>query len=135
MIRLRRKELRELATAYMIANTPTSLFNTLRQTDALKRLRDEVSSDELLAFFDRVTARAKRSEIGLAIAYASMLALLLKPDGYQRNLDSSRLLWGEKVEEIARASNVPTRIISLDMTPKPITKGTSSSANSFILVD
>jgi hypothetical protein len=116
MTHLTRRDLRYFARMLMLANTPASLLHGLRSADAMSNL---VRSDpiELAQFYDRITARAKRTEIELSLAYATLVAALLNAAPPQ--LDASRLAWGEDIAEILRKGGATSQRVILDATPKP----------------
>jgi hypothetical protein len=134
MIKLSRAELFELAGAFLIANTPASLYESLLSTSALARLREEVSSDELLVYFDFLTARTKRTAIVIALAYAAIIAFASKrvPLG-GGDIDVSRLNWGNILLQTARARNPPTSATVIQLGNQPVVKS-GSSPNSTLVI-
>jgi hypothetical protein len=115
MISLTKGELFELAAAYIVTNTPSSLFESLRETSAVTKMRYEVPLSTLMDYYDRVTSRGKRSEISMALAYGALEAILLHKDnlGTSQAPDVTRLKWGEQLKTIAASGNTPTRVINL----------------------
>jgi hypothetical protein len=131
VIELRRRDLMQLATAYILANTPISLYHALMRTEALQKLRENASREELAEYYDKLTARPGRSTGTMALAYAVLLATLSKNDGGESKLDSSRLEWGPVVERAARSANppttsttivVPTAQVRVDMQASPASR-------------
>jgi hypothetical protein len=121
MIRLSRRELLEMATVYVVANTPRSLFQGLLHCQAVDRMRREASPEELLAYYDHITARADRSEIVMGLAYGVLMGNVLNTNnrrGHVR-IDASRLSWGQHIEQIAQSINPSTQILSV--TGEPLT--------------
>jgi hypothetical protein len=118
MIKLSKRELIDLARAYMISNTPHSLMRSLRETEAVTRMRRDATPKELNDYYDFLTARADRTELSLPLAYATLIAILLhdKPDPAIAP-DSSRLEWGPGVEQSAR-SVAPVTIATFKFSPK-----------------
>lgn len=114
MIRITRSELRELAGHVILANTPASLFKALERNATVRRLTSEMSLDNLRAYFDRLTERARRTEIELGLSYAVLMASLLHP-GVERPLDSDRLTWGRFFDDYAKIAHPSTSLISLDL--------------------
>jgi hypothetical protein len=76
MIRLDRKELLDLAGNVLLANTPYSLYHALVKTSAVHRMKEECEPIELEGYYDRITVRARQTEIELGIAYGVLVALL-----------------------------------------------------------
>lgn len=120
MIHLSKAQLLELASAFVVANTPASLYQSLTTTTAFGRLRDECSLSELHAYWDQLTARAKRTEIVIALAYGVLISIVSRGDSRSVKIDTSRLTWGSIIEQITRLRNPPTRaqIITLHSGPK-----------------
>jgi len=101
MIRLNRAELRKLARPVVLANTPASLFKALSASPTVAQLGREMGPDALAAYFDRITARGRWTEIELGLAYGVLLAVLLT---YGRGdlVDLTRLRWGPAFADLAR---------------------------------
>jgi hypothetical protein len=113
MIRLRRGDLREMAEIYIVANTPRSLFDGLLICGGVDEMRRKATPSELSEYFDKITSRAKRTEISMSLAYGVLIALILNRQELSRpeNIDPSRLQWGTQIQGIANAVNTPTQII------------------------
>jgi hypothetical protein len=134
VIRLSRAELFELAGAFLIANTPTSLYESLVPTRAVAKLRDVVPREELSVYYDFLTARAKRSAIVLALAYATIIAYVTKSVPAPANdLDLSRLNWGDSVAQTARAKNPPTQKMLVELSNAPTVRSATAPGSSLVL--
>lgn len=109
MTRLSRRQLLEIAHTLVLANTPLSLLKGLRRSSAMNTLR-QWSPKELCEYYDRITARARRSEIAVALAYICLVAIFLKArDCRHVPVDASRLNWGESIRDHLTSSNSSTQ--------------------------
>ena len=133
MIRLSRPVLLELGGAFLIANTPISMYESLLRTTAVAKMRDHAEPTDLMLYYDFLTARSKRSAIVIALAYAVLIALLAKSTSQDAQIDSSRLTWGSVVAQTARLKNPPTHSITIDMSVKP-TVASTTVGNSSVLI-
>lgn len=115
MINVTRSELIQLAMLYLVANTPRSLLEGLARRDAVNKFRYDVPIEDLLTYYEKITSRAKRSEIVVGLAYAVLVGILLHKDnlGGQISPEASRLQWGEQLKMIANSINTPTKILEL----------------------
>lgn len=131
VIRLRKSELVEMATVLIVANTPRSLYEGLLRTRAVDRLRNECPLKDLTAYYDAITARADRSEIAVALAYACLLGIWMHRDNTDFGIkpDASRLSWGIQFESIATASTPRTQIIDVASTPRPRVEVSNRGSN------
>jgi hypothetical protein len=108
---------------FVLANTPRSFLSGIQGTSAFQRLRRDVALTELVEAYDRFTAREHRDEIVVALAYASLLAILLNKDRatLQRMPDSSRLDWGEEFEQLSESIRpAPTTILDICAPATPV---------------
>ena len=118
MTRLSRYQLREFAQVLVLANTPLSLFRGLIRCSAMEKLL-KCSPQELLDYYDRITARPRRSETVMALAYAVLSAILLHArDANRVPVDASRLLWGEQIREHLSHAVVNTQSFTVS-SPQP----------------
>jgi hypothetical protein len=125
--RLSRKDLREFAQIFVLANTPISLFKGLTRCNAMDKLR-KCPANELVEYYDYVTARARRSEIVVALMYAVLFAILLLARGANPfPVDVKRLLWGERVREYLKRSTVGTTSVIV-LPTDPVTRVVGSSS-------
>ena len=108
MIHLSKNSMSALASLLAIANTPASLFAALTGTDAVKRMREETNPTELLAYYNRITARAKRNAVSMAMAYAIIVALLTGRNAsfQQVDLDLTRLMWVKICESLPKPATL-----------------------------
>jgi hypothetical protein len=118
MIRLSRSELWKLAASFILANTAPSLYQALLKSDAVRRLARECGRAELASYYDRLTARARRTEIEMGLAYGILVAALRHEGGPVR-LDVSRLRWGSALEELTSKSEISTQRFVLEVPPQP----------------
>jgi len=139
MIKLSKSDVVEFVQVLMLANTPLSLFNGMVRCSGIEKLR-MVAFPELSRYFDALTARAERSEVVAALAYAVLCAAVLQsrtsPDV---DLDVSRLQWGSVIWESKKRSETGTGLIILpsQYIPRPrlSPSGSPSNDQSFGLVN
>lgn len=130
MTRLSKADLEDVLEIFFVANTPRSLLWGMTRTEAIAKLRKSPAR-ELLEYYDRVTARAPRSELVMAVAYAFLCAILLRAqDGDAVPVDAGRLLWGEQIRNYFERSLIPTGIISANNVPPAIQFSGSASVPS-----
>lgn len=120
----------ELAGAFLIANTPASLYESLLGTAVVTRMRDEATPNQLRGYYDFLTARAKRTEIVIALAYATLLSMAIRADTSDIQPDASRLTWGEVIAQTARLKNPPISgtIINLSSPVRVDSRATPNSS-------
>lgn len=118
MIIIRRKELMSVVKSFVIANTPYSLYRELSTNPVISRVRDGCSLQELLRYYDYVTARGSRTEVSMGLAYlvfvAANMKLLESGQLLRSQIDVSRLRWGKVIQEYMqmRGGNTQTFLIS-----------------------
>jgi len=109
----------ELASIYMLANTPNSLFLGLRGCSTVADMINNTPRAELLAYYDRITSRARRTEIVMALSYAVLLAILCCRDRTNWNTtpDATRLTLGQYFEDESNKACSATTIehIAIDI--------------------
>lgn len=130
MTKFPKSELREVTNIYLLANTPKSLFGALVKTNVVDRLRRECSNAELLNYYKKITAKGRRTPFVVAMAYASLIALLLNTPVKEEYPDTSFLQWGQFLEDYAnkKFGSTQTLIIS-PHAPKPTTRLVSAAGN------
>lgn len=136
MKELSKSDIEELALVFVLANTPASLVRGMNRCSAMTKLR-QWSADELVRYYDRITARAKRSEFVVSLAYAVLCALMLRVrDGVRVNVDASRLLWGEYIAQIVTRSGVPTGRfdVSIPLAKPTVLVSSSVSSNTPLIL-
>lgn len=128
MIELKKSDLTEFARTTVLANTPLSLFKGLVQCAGMERLR-RWSTEELTAYYDRVTARAGRNEIVVGLAYAVLCAIALHArEEAGIEIDPSRLLWGQAIWDFMKTATIATsRIVLPSSAHRPTITVSSSS--------
>lgn len=129
MTKLTREDLRSLARVVILANTAPSLYRGLLDTQIIPLLKRGSSVAELSNYYDRVTSRAKRTEIELGIAYALLIALLTHEDGAPTP-DSARLKWGPAIAELITRSTAATQSIVITDGPRAASVTQEQSASS-----
>lgn len=128
MTKLTKSDLIEFARTTVLANTPLSLFKGLVQSAGMDRLR-KWSAEELLACYDRVTARAGHSEVVVGFAYAVLCAIVLHGrENPNIRTDPSRLFWGPAIWGFMMKANIPTSQIIHPSLAQPPTITVSSSS-------
>lgn len=121
MITLTRNDLKELAQTYMLANTPRSLFGGLLRCSAVHKLKSEYNKPELKTYFETITAKARRSEYVMSLAYAVAVALLTKDISMEEGeIDFSKLDWGEQFQD--HAYHTSSSVIITDISAFPSQK-------------
>lgn len=103
-----RAELVDIVTTFLISNTPKSLFRAMKNLSVVERLRDEMSPEYLLNAFNLTTGKANKTSLAAALSYVYLIALLTSPKrGITiENLDASRLIWGEEIQQLAETNKV-----------------------------
>jgi hypothetical protein len=120
MIHLSKSQLQELTNIYLLANTPKSLLRVLLKTTAVDKLRRDCSPGELLEYYNRITTKAKRSPAVSAMAYAALIALLVKSPPVSQYPDSSFLQWGTIIESyLSQQFGTTSTLIITPDSPKP----------------
>lgn len=131
MIHLSRRELLDFAELVVLCNTPSALYGGLRAHQAVRRMASLVDETLLLQAYDKVTARGRRTEVELGLAYAFLLSLLVHDHGTPASLDASRLLWGDSFRELARLKESATSSVTVTGgSPALIESTTSLTATS-----
>lgn len=121
MINIKKRELLELASVYVIANTPESLARGLLATSAVQTMRYDERRSELSDEYHIVTTRPSRTEISMGLAYALLVSIVLNERDEDPNVtvDESRLQWGEQVAEAATALAPPSQSLIISAPAPP----------------
>jgi len=114
MIHINRSDLRRLAEAFVLANTPYSLLRSLQNNETVRRLRTSCEKKELADYYDWLTVRARRSEFVMGLAYAVLVANLLHGDSGSP-VDVTRLRWGPLLVEYLEKTGRPTQVTHIIM--------------------
>ena len=128
MKHLSKSQLQEITTLYLVANTPKSLLYTLLKSSVVDTLRSDCSCEELLTYYNNITSKAKRSPFIIALAYATLVALLVKSPPTERYPDTSYLEWGQILEShLSQHFGTTSTVILSPNTSKPTMQLVSSS--------
>ena len=131
MTKLTRAELLEFAQIVILANTPISLFRGMERSAGMNALR-KTPLPKLIAYYDHITARAKRSEIVIGLAYAILSAIIVQGKSFNHpDVDGTRLQWGAQIQDFMKRAYVGTQstIILTDF-PRPTVSSVGSPADS-----
>jgi hypothetical protein len=93
VIPISRAELVELGTLFALANTPGSLYSALVAHPVVQRLRAEMGPDALGVRFRQLTARGRRTELSLGLAYAVLTAIVTHEEAVAVPDSADRLEW------------------------------------------
>ena len=116
VIKLSKTDLIDFARILILANTPLSLFKGMVRCPGMDKLR-AYPATELIAYYDRLTARARRSEFTAALAYALLCAVVLHArETRDIQIDPSRLQWGAQIWEFMTQSTIITNYIDIKPT-------------------
>ena len=130
MIKLSKSDIVEFAQIFMLANTPLSLFNGMLRCAGMDKLR-RATAQELTAKYDQLTAKAERSEVVAALAYAILCGMVvLSRTSPEIDADASRLQWGTAIWEFKKRSEVGTSLIILPSQNNPPPRVSTSSSPS-----
>lgn len=120
MIKVPKSIIEEATNIYILANTPKSLFRGLLKSALVERLKHNCSVNELLSYYNRVTAKGNRSPFVAAMAYSTLIALFAKAPPKDIAPDASFLQWGTDIEGFAQQSmGATTSMIITTQTPIP----------------
>jgi hypothetical protein len=106
--------------AVLVANTPSFLLDRLRKDSGVRFVLDKMKPLEIVAALRDGLANPPLDAVSLVPIYVYLVALSsTDPDDKEtwnrfREIDLSRLEWGEAIRNIILASAVPT--ITLDFT-------------------
>jgi hypothetical protein len=106
--------------AVLVANTPSFLLDRLRKDSGVRFVLDKMKPLEIVAALRDGLANTPQDALSLVPIYVYLVALSnTDPDDKEtwnrfREIDLSRLEWGEAIRNIILASAVPT--ITLDFT-------------------
>lgn len=148
MTNLSKSQIHEVTNIYLLANTPKSLLRALLKSSVVDKLRSNCSNEELLEYYNRVTTKAKRSPFIVALAYSTLIALLVKSPHVNQYPDPTFLQWGTVIEShlkkqfgatssIIIAPNTPQatmRLPSALETPPPNSTFTTNNRSTLLIV-
>ena len=96
-----------------MANTPKSLFDAISESAAAAKLRG-YGYEALMNIYDALTARARRNDLVVSLAYATLVALLTHAEpNHDNKPDVTRLRWGDAFETYSKQHNPASQIITL----------------------
>lgn len=117
MIKLSRAELKNIARTYVLTNTPYSLLRALNASSAVIRMKSECSFTQLSAYYDKITAKARRSELTIGLSYAVLISLLTYERKTEGSIDPMRLRWGPALDEYVKKSSPSFTTLSINASP------------------
>lgn len=130
---LTKNQVADIERTYMVANTPTYLYKTLRENVAVQKLAESNTLLELASLYKRRAGKKRRSLGDVAVAYAAFVAMSLKErSGAQATMsaiDTSLLDWATPIKNRFCAEEPNVATILLNATP-----GTSVSVSQTIPV-
>jgi len=110
-----------IVSGYLVANTPSYLYQRLRQIRAIQNLPLNTPSEELISEFRKVTSQKPGSVDEIATAYAILAAItfLDYPKALQvlSTLDLSKLDWGQDFRDIFVKNSRATNVFDLRISP------------------
>jgi uncharacterized membrane protein len=119
MIDLTIGDLKQIAQVLMVANTPISLLKGLLRSSAMTVL-ERCQPELLLECFEKISTRARQSEIAVALEYALLAAILTRSrDPMNAPVDASRLSWAEDMRaylSLKPVTNTESMIIRVSPT-------------------
>jgi hypothetical protein len=133
MTKISYSSLKELTRIMAFANTPRSLFRAILASRAYDCLSRGSDYGELNSYYDAITSRGKRSPVVAALAYAVLIALLVKTPN-SGAVDSTRLEWGERIAEYTNQTQKSSQIIILKAPDWHSPKISSTFSNGITLV-
>ena len=114
MIKIRRSQIIEVISTYAISNTPSFLYNNLLTCSAVTEMMARESRSEMIAYYKKITSKAKQNLMTIALSYAVIIAILFSEDhsGSLTEVDFSILEFGEYIKESAKFKPSNTTIIT-----------------------
>lgn len=114
---LTRRDLSDIGMAMIIANTPASLFHQIRRLPAMGLLKTW-PAESLSNLYQKLTARARRTEIEVGLAYAVLIAAVLSPQPVE--LDSRCMEWGRVIQDLAEQNKMTETVVHTSATVPPV---------------
>ena len=133
MIRLKRSERIELAKLYALANTPPSLYHALAKNGTVQRMRAEMGAEALAADLNHLTARDRRTEVSLGLAYAVLVALLTNPEAEVPRF-AERLKWYRAFADLAKKTGLVTATTVIEAVRHQARVEATTSASSALIL-
>lgn len=131
-----RFDLNELGPIYLYANTPMSLFRSLKDSAALYDVTSEFSADELIEQYNEVASKPKKTGEEVVRAYALLVSLSYRDYNEISNLldkiDTNGLDWAAHIIEILKATGKNTDSMEIKpsmMLQNSISISSQSAAN------
>jgi hypothetical protein len=120
MTKLSKSQIQEATNIYLLANTPKSMLRAMLKSSAVDKLRRDCSPEDLLEYYNRITTKAKRSPFIVALAYATLIALLVKSPSNDQYPDPTFLQWGSVIEShLKQQFGSTSSVIIMPNTPQP----------------
>jgi hypothetical protein len=112
MIKIRRSQIIEVISIYAISNTPLFLYNNLLTCSAVTEIITRESRSEMIAYYNKITSKAKQNLMTIALSYAVITAILFSEDhsGSVTDVDFGLLEFGEYIKEFAKTKPSNTTI-------------------------
>ena len=119
---------REVVALLILANTPKSLYKAILKSSAYTWLVKNCGEKQLSNYYDELTARARRTPLSAALAYACLVALLNTATS-PGAVDASRLEWGENMRSYSNEGELATSRLIIPATGRPAVSFVSSAGN------
>lgn len=126
-------EINDLKQGVVFANTPRSLLSWLERHPAVRRLSTTLSEDELLREMRKTLSRKRRSAHHTALAYALLVAIILRRrelgQGGDLPVDCESLKWAALIWDRAGINRLATSTLTITASQfaQPALKVTTSS--------
>ncbi len=133
MIAVSPNTIEDLVGIVISANTPRYLYKHFHRSEFVARLAETHSSEALVGIIRETQAKDLRSAEDIALAYACLIALTIRPSTKAlpllATLDAPSLAWSREIVEIHLSAFVPVAAIDVHVpTPTGSTTDTSSHA-------
>jgi len=139
VINLANLNTRQLATTYLVANTPAFLYNAFRTDASVQRLATENTSDDLAQHVEQIAGQETRSVKETVSAYAALVALTLQPYPAARLLvgrQIAALEWAHDLLRLYDDTRVGNEVITVQASPRvsEATPTPAATTNSSIIL-
>ena len=134
-----RLDLKQVAKAYLFANTPLYLYRRLRNIASVKELGEDTPLNVLITEYNKRTSKKRKTVEDIAVAYSLLITTTFWD--YQQakaaldNFNLSLLDWGRDIKDIFISTSPITNIIGILVEPTyKFDKQTSAESSSSTLV-